>query len=72
MKEAVKEEIKKIVEDYIIEYSNSPYTNPLVAIQKKIGKVRLCLDAREINKIIINDQTSPEEVDQILKLFLWH
>ena len=53
----------------IIERSNSPYTSPLVAIPKKDGQVRLCLDARELNKMLINDRTSPGEIDEIMKKF---
>ena len=49
--------------------SNSPYTNPIVAVPKKNGVVRICLDTREINKTIINDRTSPGEIDEILKKF---
>ena len=56
----------------IIESSQSPYTSPIVAIQKKNGKVRLCLDAREINKMIINDRTSPGEIDEILNEVHYH
>ena len=48
---------------------SSPYTNPIVAVLKKGGTVRICLDAREINKAIINDRTSPGEIDEILKKF---
>ena len=51
------------------EYSHSPYTNPIIAVPKKNGKVRICLDAREINKMIINDRTSPGEIEEILKKF---
>ena len=40
-----------------------------MAIPKKNGQVRLCLDAREINKMIINDRTSPGEIEEILKRF---
>ena len=57
------------MEEDIIEYSQSPYTSPIVAIPKKNGKVRICLDAREINKMIINDRTSPGEIEEILKRF---
>ena len=57
------------MEEDIIEYSQSPYTSPIVAIPKKSGKVRICLDAREINKMIINDRTSPGEIKEILKKF---
>ena len=55
--------------DDIIKYSHSPYTNPIVAILKKNGKVRLCLDAREIKKMIVNDRTSSGEILEILKKF---
>lgn len=53
----------------IIELSCSPYTSPLVAIRKKEGKVRLCLDAREIKRMLINDRTSPDSIDEIMKRF---
>lgn len=69
LKEAVREEILRMLADDIIEYSQSPFTNPIVAIPKKNGQIRLCLDAREINKIIINDRTSPGEIDEIMKRF---
>ena len=58
-----------MIQDDIIEYSESPYTSPIVAVPKKNGKVRICLDAREINKMIINDRTSPGEIEEILKKF---
>ena len=61
--------MNKMMADDIIELSNSPYTNPIVAIPKKNRKVRLCLDAREINKMIVNDRTSPGEIEEILKKF---
>lgn len=59
MKETVTREIQNIIQDNIIEYSHSPYTNPIVAIQKKDGQVRLCLDAREID-----NRTSPGEINE--------
>ena len=40
-----------------------------MAVPKKNGQVRICLDAREINKIIINDRTSPGEIEELLKKF---
>lgn len=54
-RELVQKEIDNMLEDDIIESSNSPYSNTLVAVTKKDGGVRLCLDARFINKIIIPD-----------------
>ena len=42
---AVQEELDRMLEGDIIERSISPYSNPLVVVNKKDGKVRLCLDA---------------------------
>ena len=40
LKPAVKKEILKMLEQDIIEYSSSPYTSPIVALQKKDRTVR--------------------------------
>ena len=67
LKEAAQKEIQRMVMEDIIERSNSPYTSPLVAIPKRDGQVRLCLDARELNKMLINDRTSPGEIEDVYK-----
>ena len=69
LKEAVRAEINKMISSDIIEISQSPYTSPIIAVPKKNGQVRLCLDARELNKTIVNDRTSPGEIEEILKRF---
>ena len=58
-----------MIQEDIIERSSSPYTSPIVAIPKKDGQVRLCLDAREINKMIVNDRTSPGEIEETCLLY---
>lgn len=58
-----------MLDDDIIEPSNSEHTSPLVVVSKKDGSIRLCLDAREINKMIITDKTAPEETEEIMKRF---
>ena len=40
-----------------------------MVVIKKDGKVRLCLDARKINQIIIPDRESPEPINEILQKF---
>ncbi|XP_023289228.1 uncharacterized protein LOC111674146 [Orussus abietinus] len=54
-REKVTEEINKMLELGIIQRSNSPYVNPLVVVHKKDGSLRLCLDARRLNSILIAD-----------------
>jgi len=50
---AVQQEIDKMLEWQIIERSDSPYNNPLVTVIKADGSIRLCLDARKLNTIIL-------------------
>ncbi|KAJ8897956.1 hypothetical protein PR048_003314 [Dryococelus australis] len=46
-----------------------PYSNPFVCIQKHDGTVRLCLDARALNKITIKVRESPEQTSKVLRLY---
>ena len=66
---AVQIELDKMLEGGIIERSVSPYSDPLVVVIKKDGRVRLCLDARHINQIIIPDWESPEAINEIYQKF---
>ena len=50
--QAVKEELDCLRKLKIIEPSESPFSSPLCVSPKKDGKIRLCLDLRQINKIM--------------------
>lgn len=54
-RDPVEAEIKRMLELGIIQRSKTPYINPLVVIAKKDKEVRLCLDARQVNKIMQPD-----------------
>lgn len=54
----------------IIEMSHLEFTSQLVIVPQKDGRIRICLDAREINKALITDRTSPEGIDGLIKTFL--
>lgn len=54
--EEVNKEINRMLElDVIEEAYFSPWNNPLVAVKKKTGKYRVCLDARHLNSIMVNE-----------------
>lgn len=53
-------EIERIQEGDIIEESTSSYSNLLVVVMKKDGRLRLCLDTRRINQISIPNREAPE------------
>ena len=60
LRELVIAEINNLLEIGIIRRSNSPYINPLVTSLKKDASVRICLDARKLNEIMINDYECAE------------
>lgn len=68
-KQLVRNEIQRLVKLGIIETSSAPFSNPLVPVIKKDGTCRLCLDARNLNKILVSDAESPENIDSLLFRF---
>jgi len=52
-------EVQRMLDLGIIEKSNSPWSSPIIGIEKKNGDIRLCIDARQINKRIIPDRECP-------------
>lgn len=59
-RDSVDQEIERMMELGIIQKSKSPYCNPILVVIKKNGSVRLCLDARKINEILIPDHEQME------------
>ena len=50
-KDEVLRQLQVMLDQGIIEESNSPWMAPIVFVRKKTGDVRLCVDYRELNKI---------------------
>ena len=55
IREYMYEEIDKMLEEDVIERSNSDWSNPVVMIKKPNGKYRFCLDCIKVNKITKKD-----------------
>ena len=55
-----------MLENNIIEYSDSDFLNPLVTIIKKNGDVRICLDARDLNRKLKMDFENAPSMDEVL------
>lgn len=66
---AVQQEIDKMLNWGVIERSDAPYNNPLVTVVKTDGSIRLCLDARKLNTIILPTRDSSPPIDEILAKF---
>ena len=50
-RETVEEEIETMLEEGVIEPSNSEWASPMVIIKKKDDTLRLCVDYRKLNAI---------------------
>ncbi|XP_033222735.1 uncharacterized protein LOC117176592 [Belonocnema kinseyi] len=63
-REKVGEEVQRMLKMGIIQRSNSPYINPIVPVIKKDETIRLCIDARGLEEILIEDcaRLEPAEV----------
>jgi hypothetical protein len=62
----IREEIKKMLENNIIEKSRTQYINPVVIVPKSNGDLRICLDARIVNQYTVPQFEAPMTVDSIL------
>lgn len=52
----IEKQCQQLLEQDIIEYSNSKYSSPCVPVRKSDGSLRLCIDYRKINKVTKTQQ----------------
>ena len=68
-KDEVTRQLQVMLEQGIIEESNSPWMSPMVFVRKKTGDLRLCVDYRQVNKKTTKDAYPlplPDEVQDRL------
>ena len=65
-KEFIQDEIDKMLRQGIIKPSDSPWTAPVVVVKKKGGKLRFCVDYRQLNKVTTKDQFPLPRIDDLL------
>eukprot|EP00253_Pinus_taeda_P005869 PITA_05869 len=67
LKEVVKAKLQKLLDvNFIYPISDSKWVSPLVVVQKKNGKWRICVDYRELNKATQKDHFPLPFIDQVL------
>jgi len=69
LRESTKKAIEKMIQDGVIERGISQYCNPLRIIKKQDGSVRVCLDARWLNKVIEDDQESLPLINELIQKY---
>lgn len=65
----LKKEIHLLLEAGIIRPSKSPWAAPIVIVDKKNGKFRMCVDYRNLNKVTKRDTYPLPRIKAMLELF---
>ena len=67
LKDGVRSEVLKLVEEGIAIPSSSPWASPIVPVPKKDGSVRICIDYRRLNEITVGDPFYMVTLEEILE-----
>ena len=62
----LREEIKALWQQGIIEPSRSPWATPVVIVPKKDWNKRMCVDFSKLNAITVDDQYSLSHVEDLI------
>ena len=63
----IKEEIDCLLQKGLIKPSNSPWSSLVVVVERKNGKLRLCIDYRKLNNVTKKDSYPLPRIDDILE-----
>lgn len=63
----IKTQLQRWLKDGIIEQSISPYASQMVVVRKKDGKIRLCVDYRELNSRTVKDAFPLPKINEALE-----
>ena len=64
--EVLREEIKSLLEQNIIEPSKSPWSAPIVLAPKKDGRTRMCVDYRKLNALTTGDPYPLPHIEDLI------
>jgi hypothetical protein len=65
----VRVHVQAMLRDGILEESYSAYVNPLTLVHLEGKSIRICIDARRINKLIVGDRVKVQPMRELLQRF---
>lgn len=66
MLDELRQYLKQMLDAGVIRESHSPWASNIVPVRKKDGKLRVCIDYRELNKRTIKDAHAIPRIEEIL------
>ena len=61
----LKMQLQELLEKKYIRASVSPWGAPVLFVKKKDGTLRLCIDYRQLNKVIVNNKYPFPRIDEL-------
>lgn len=65
-REVIKGQVQEMLEDDVIQPSNSPWASPVVLVRKKDNTLRFCVDYRKLNSVTKRDVYPLPRIDDTL------
>ena len=59
-------EVRRMMEDGVIEHAQSEWASPVVIVAKKDGSLRFCIDYRKLNDLTVKDSYPLPRIDECL------
>ena len=66
-KRAIREQVREMLADGLIEPSSSPYSSPIVMAKKKNGEYRFCVDFRRLNSVTKSRAQNLPIIQEVVK-----
>ena len=67
LKKTIQEEVQKMLKNKVIRPSTSPWSSPIILVQKKDGSWQFCIDFRKLNSITHKDAYPLPCIDETLE-----